>query len=283
MPDFPIVDSHVHLYDVERLSYGWLKSVPKIDRTSLLEDFDKARGSIEVDTIIFAEVAVDPGLHLAEARFVQEMAGRDPRLRAMVAHAPLEKGAAVEADLAALMENRALRGIRRLIETEKDPSFCLEPGFIEAVKLLPRHGLSFDICVKHWAMVFALELARRCPDVSFVLDHIGKPGIRQGLWEPWASQIRELAQRPNVTVKLSGVITEADHAHWKTSDVMPYVAHVIDCFGFERCMYGSDWTVSSLTHAYPAWVEMLDEAIVGASLDEKRQLFRETAERTYRL
>jgi L-fuconolactonase len=283
MPDFPIVDAHVHLYDIERLSYGWLRDVPKINRTSLLEDFDKARGAVEVDTIVFAEVAVDPGLHLDEARFVQELAERDKRLAGIIAHAPLEKGAAVESDLVALLENRSLRGVRRLIETEKDPSFCLEPGFIEGVKLLARFGLTFDICVKHWAMVFALELARRCPDVRFVLDHMGKPGIRQGLWEPWASQIRELARLPNVVVKLSGVITEADHALWTKADVVPYVRHVIDCFGFERCMYGSDWSVSSLTHAYPAWVAILDEVITGASLDEQRQLYCETALRTYRL
>jgi L-fuconolactonase len=283
MPDFPIVDAHVHLYDIERLSYGWLRDVPKINRTSLLEDFDKARGAVEVDTIVFAEVAVDPGLHLDEARFVQELAERDKRLAGIIAHAPLEKGAAVERDLVALLENRSLRGIRRLIETEKDPSFCLEPGFIEGVKLLARFGLTFDICVKHWAMVFALELARRCPDVSFVLDHMGKPGIRQGLREPWWSQIRELARLPNVVVKLSGVITEADHARWTKADIMPYAAHVIDCFGFERCLYGSDWSVSSLTHAYPAWVAILDEVIAGASLDEQRQLFRETALRVYRL
>ena len=283
MPGFPIIDAHVHLYDIDRLSYGWLKGVPAINRTHLLADFDEARGSVEVEALVFAEVAVDPGLHLAEARFAQDLADRDPRLAGIIAHAPLEKGAAVEADLAALMENRALRGVRRLIETERDPSFCLEPGFIAALNLLPRFGLAFDICVKHWAMVFALELARRCPDVGFVLDHIGKPGIRQGLWEPWASQIRELARRPNVTVKLSGVITEADHMRWRRADILPYLAHVIDCFGFERCLFASDWTVSSLTHAYPAWVEILDEAIAGASLDEQRQLYRETARRVYRL
>jgi L-fuconolactonase len=283
MPDFPIVDSHVHLYDVDRFRYAWLKGVPKLDRTFVLKDFDEARGPIAVDTVVFAEVAIDPGLHLEEAAFVQDMADRDPRLKGMVAHAPLEKGKAVEADLIALKKNRVLRGVRRLIETERDPSFCLEPGFIEAVKLLPKHDLSFDICVKHWGLVFGLELARRCPGVSFVLDHIGKPGIRQGLREPWWSQIREMARLPNVVCKVSGVITEADHAAWKPEDVKPYIAHVIDSFGFDRVMYGSDWTVSNLTHPYPAFVEILDEIVAGASADEKRKLYRDTAIRTYRL
>jgi L-fuconolactonase len=283
MPSFPIVDSHVHLYDPTHLRYSWLKRVPRIDRRYDLGDFDRCRAEVAVDKIVFAEVWVDPGLHIAEAAWVQRLADADPRLCGMVAHAPLEKGSAVAADLDKLKELPVLRGIRRLIEIEADPSFCLEPGFLEGVRLLPRYGLTFDICVKHWAMVFALELVRRCPDVQFVLDHIGKPGIRQGLREPWWSQIRELARMPNVVVKLSGVITEADHARWTKEEIKPYVTHVLDCFGFARCMYGSDWTVSELTHPYPQWVQILDEVIHGCSEAEARELYRRTAERIYRV
>ena len=281
MPNFPIIDSHVHLYDIERLSYGWLAHVPRINRTYALEDFDRESSPVDIDGLIFAEVAVDPGLHLKEAAMIQEMADRDSRLCGIIAHAPLERGVAVEADLLALMENRSVCGIRRLIETERDPSFCLAPDFLAALRLLPKHGLPFDICVKHWALTFAIELVQRCPEVSFVLDHIGKPGIKHGLTEPWWRQMRELAQCPNVVVKVSGVISEADHDAWKAEDVKPYVAHVIDCFGFERVMYGSDWTVSNLTHGYSAWVEILDELIEGASDADKRKFYRETALKTY--
>ena len=283
MPDFPIVDAHVHLYDVKRLSYGWLANVPKINRSYGLDDFDKARAKVVVDKIVFAEVAVDPGLHIKEAEFIQEMAGKDARLSGIIAHLPLEKGVAVEADIAALKKFGKLRGIRRLIETERNPAFCLEPDFLAALKLLPKHDLPFDICVKHWALTYGIELAKRCPDVAFVLDHIGKPDIKNGLREPWWSQMRELAKLPNVVCKVSGVITEANHARWKPEQVKPYVAHVIDCFGFDRVLYGSDWTVSELTHAYPAWVEILDEVVAGASAAERRKLYRDTAIRTYRL
>jgi L-fuconolactonase len=238
---------------------------------------------VQVDGIVFAEVAVDPGKHLAEVEFVEDLARVDRRLCGIVAHAPLEHGTAVEADLDALKRNPRVKGIRRLIETEFDYSFCLEPGFIAALKLQPRYGFSFDICVKHWGLVFAIELVRRCPEVSFVLDHLGKPGIKHGLREPWWSQIRELARFPNVVCKLSGVVTEADHAHWKRTDVLPYVVHAIDCFGFERILYGSDWTVSELTHRYTEWVEIVDEVIAGASEEEKRAVYRGTAIRTYGL
>lgn len=283
MPEFPIIDSHVHLYDIARLRYPWLDGLPRLNRTSLPADFDAARGDVQVDRIVFAEVAVAPGQHIAEAAFVQELADADPRLCAMVAHAPVEKGAAVEDDLAALARFPTLRGIRRLIETERDPGICLEPGFIEGVQRVGRHGLSFDICVKHWALTYALALVRRCPEVPFVLDHIGKPDIRHGLREPWRTQIAELAHLPNVVVKLSGVVTEADHAHWREADLAPYVTHVIECFGFDRVMYGSDWTVAELTHRYPDWVAILDRIVAGASEQERRALYRGTAQRVYRL
>jgi L-fuconolactonase len=283
MPDFPIVDAHVHIYDVERLDYPWLSNVPAIARTHTLADLDAERGAVEIERIVFAEVAVAPGRHVEEAAWVQSIADGDPRLAGMVAHLPMEKGAAVEADIERLKTFGSLRGIRRLIEVERDYSFCLEPGFLEALRLLPDHDLTFDICVKHWGLVFAIELARRCPEVSFVLDHIGKPGIKHGLREPWWSQMRELARLPNVVCKVSGAITEGDHEAWKPEQVMPYLAHAIECFGFDRVLYGSDWTVSKLSHRYPDWVDMIDRVIAGSSPEEQRQLYRETAVRVYRL
>lgn len=284
MPDFPIVDSHVHLYDVEKLAYPWLANVPRINRSYGLADFDAARGPVEVEALVFAEVWVGPGLHLEEAAWVQHLADQDPRLQGMIAHLPLEQGPdAVKGDLEKLLQYSTLRGIRRLIEIELDPRFCLEPGFLAALKLLPSHDLVFDICVKHWCLPFAVELAKRCPEVGFVLDHLGKPGIKHGMWQPWADLMAELGRLPNVVCKVSGVITEADHAHWTKDEILPYLRHAIDCFGFERLMYGSDWTVSELTHPYPAWVAIIDEVMRGTSESEQRQLFRETARRVYRL
>jgi len=283
VPDFAIVDSHVHLYDVKRLSYGWLKGAPAINRTYLLDDFDKARGPVAVDKIVFVEVAVDPGLHMREAAFVRELADRDPRLCGIVAHAPLEKGVSVEADLKALAAIKGVNGVRRLIQGEPDPAMCLQPDFLAALRLLPKYDFVFDICVKSFALAYGLELARRAPDVTFVLDHIGKPDIKYGLREPWWGEIRELAALDNVVCKVSGVITEADHKGWTKAQLRPYVDHVISCFGFDRVMYGSDWTVSELTHPYPMWVEILDEVLDGASAAEKRKFWRDTAIRVYRL
>ena len=283
MPDFAIVDTHVHLYDIEQFRYAWLASVPRINRTCLIPDFDRAREDVQVEKFVFAEVAVSDDAYLEEARFIQGLAEGDARLAGMIAHAPLERGPAVEADLEALARLRNVRGIRRLIETERDPSFCLEGGFLAALKLLPAYGFTFDICVKHWAMTYAIELAKRCPDVTFVLDHIGKPDIRHGIVELWKRQIGELAALPNVVCKISGVITEADHARWTAQDIEPYIAHVIEQFGFDRIMYGSDWSVAELTHRYSQYVDILDGMLSGVSEADQRKFYRENAVRVYRL
>ncbi|WP_158554893.1 amidohydrolase family protein [Methylovirgula sp. 4M-Z18] len=283
MPDFPLIDAHIHLYDSARLSYSWMQQAPALLGRHLLPEFDAACDAVQVEKVVFVEVAADPGLHLDEAGFIDGLAREEPRIAAMVAHAPLEKGAFVEADLVALAEHKSLRGIRRLIQSEADPAFCLEPDFIAGVRLLAKYGLSFDLCIKHWQMTHAIELVRRCPEVIFILDHIGKPGIRFGFREPWWSELRELAFLPNVYCKMSGVITEADPNAWTPQIIRPYVEHVIACFGFGRTMFGSDWTVSTLTHPYPLWIEILDEILHGCSDAELRAFYRDTAAKAYRL
>jgi L-fuconolactonase len=282
MPNFPIVDAHVHLYDPGVIRYGWMKGKPVLDQQHLMAQLDAARGPVELEALVWVEVGADPGQYLQEASFVDGLARADRRIRAMVAAAPLERGAAVVPDLEKLAAHGLTRGIRRLLQDEPDDAFCLRPGFVEGVRLLARHGLSFDICVYHRQLAGAVELVRRCPEVRFVLDHAGKPGIRAGLMEPWRTHIAELAALPNVWCKLSGLITEADHANWTRAQLRPYIDHVIERFGFERVMFGSDWPVSEQTHRYDRWVEIVDQALADASDDERRKLFRDNAIAFYR-
>jgi L-fuconolactonase len=283
MPDFPLVDAHVHLYDPGVIRYGWMKGRPALDQPRLMAQLDAARRGAEIEALVWVEVGADPGLYLEEASFVDGLARADRRIRAMVAAAPLERGAAVTPDLEKLAAHGLSRGIRRLLQDEPDAAFCLRPGFIEGVRLLARHGLSFDLCMYHRQLAGAVELVRRCPEVRFVLDHAGKPGIRDGLIEPWRTHIADLAALPNVWCKLSGLITEADHANWTREHLRPYIDHVIERFGFARVMFGSDWPVSEQTHRYAEWVEIVDQALVDASDDERRKVFRDNAIAFYRL
>ena len=236
-----------------------------------------------MDGIIFVEVDAAPGDRLKEAEWVTDLARRDGRIKAIVAAAPLELGEAVRPDLERLAALPLVRGIRRLIQSEPDLEFCLRPNFVTGVKLLAAYDLSFDICVYHHQLGSALELVRRCGQIRFVLDHVGKPDVRTGSMNPWSSHIRELAALPNVWCKLSGMATEADHKFWSRDDLRPYIDHVVESFGFGRLMFGGDWPVSTLATDYPRWVETLLWATASCTEQERRRLFRETAAEFYRL
>jgi L-fuconolactonase len=282
MPEFPIIDAHVHLYDPSVVRYGWMRGKPALEGAHGLAELDAARGQVEIEGLVWIEVGADPGQHQGEPRWIADLAAHESRIRGIVAHAPLEHGAAAAAEIERLLEHRPLKGVRRLLQDEADAAFCLRPGFIEGVRLLARHDLSFDICVYHRQLAAALELARRCPEVRFVVDHLGKPGIRGGLMEPWRMQIEALAALPNVWCKISGMITEAGH-DWTRERLRPYLDHALEAFGSERVMFGSDWPVSEQTHRYEEWVEIVDQAARGASDAERRRLFRDNARAFYRL
>jgi L-fuconolactonase len=284
VPDFPIVDAHVHIYDPRRLSYPWIASFPTLDRPHLPEDYDRLTAGVNIEAMVFVEADVAPGAHLAEVEFVHEQSRTEPRLRAVVASMPLENREAAEADLADYSLFPLARGVRRLIERhDDDPGWCLRDDFVTGVKLLPKFGFTFDLCVFHSQLAEATELIRRCSEVTFVLDHIGKPAIRIGQWEPWASELRAIAAYPNVWCKISGVVTEADHAAWTEAEVAPYIAHAIDCFGFDRVMFGGDWPVSELATRYSRWIALVDAVTLRAAPVERRKLFHDNAIAFYRL
>jgi len=284
MPDFPLIDAHVHLYDPALISYPWMKSVAKLDRRHMPEDFSAGLGGVAVEGVVFVEVDAAPAENLREAEFIEGIASSTPPVLGTVAAVRLDAGEDAARDLAALATMPLVRGIRHLVQQHVDrPGWALREEFVAGVQSLAGHGLSFDLCIVHPQMADAIELVRRCPDVQFVLDHIGKPGIRAGLTEPWKGEIRQLAGFPNVWCKISGAVTEADHATWTEAEVAPYVRHALDCFGFERAMFGGDWPVSTLATDYRRWVDLVDAVVADATTGEKRRLFGDTAREFYRL
>jgi len=283
MPSFPLVDSHVHLWNPERLRYAWLAGVPALHRPFRPEDYRQACGPVAVAKFVFVQCECDPAQSQAEADWVTELAAAEPRLRGIVAQAALENGQAVEPALARLAANPWVKGIRRLLQEEKDNAFCLRPEFVRGVQLLARHGFSFDLCIYHRQLGSVIKLVRQCPDVRFVLDHIGKPDIKAGTLDPWRAELRELSRLENVCCKLSGLVTEADWSAWTPSDLRPFLAHAIDCFGLDRVMFGSDWPVSAQATDYPRWVATVDEALGGLTPDELHRFYVRNAEAFYRI
>jgi L-fuconolactonase len=283
MIDFPIIDSHVHLLDQKRFGYSWANGVPALKRDWSADDLARSAKPYEIEGLVFVEVDVDAAQHIEEARWVDGLAAEDRRVLGAVACLPLERGAAIEPELAEVAALPTVRGVRRLIQNQPDPDYAVRPDVLAALRLLPRYGLVFDVCIFHGQASKALAMMRACPEVAFVLDHIGKPGIKAGLMEPWRRDVREMAALPNVVCKLSGVTTEADHREWTRDQLRPYIDHVVECFGPDRILYGGDWPVSELAGGYLQWLATLEWATADFTAEETRKLFRDNAARTYRL
>ena len=282
--DFPIVDTHLHVWDSKLLRYPWLDDVPFLNKPYLLDDYRSACGPVEVEAMVFVQAEVDIAQFREEAEWVARLAREeDARIRGIVPWAPLEKGDAARADLEQLAQNPLIKGIRRIIQFEPDPGFCLRPDFVKGVQALPDYGLHFEICIAHMQMANAIKMVAQCPAVTFILDHIGKPDIKHQVYEPWKSELRTMSRFSNVWCKVSGLVTEADHEHWTEAELKPYVDHVIECFGFDRVMYGGDWPVAFQATEYPRWVATLERAVSGCSDRELEKLFRGNAIEFYRL
>jgi L-fuconolactonase len=283
VPSFPIVDSHLHLWDPSHFRMPWLDGNTVLDKTYGLAEYHQHTNGVDIEAMVYLQVEVAPAYGLLEVEWVVDRANEDPRIQAIVAWAPCEYGEQSRAYLDRLVQISPLvRGVRRLIQGE-ELGFARDPRFIRGVQILPEYGLSFDICIKHPQLPETLDLVRQCPNVSFILDHIGKPDIAAGLKDPWRAQIKELASFPNVICKISGMVTEANMAHWTADDLRPYVEHIVESFGEDRIAFGGDWPVAFQASPYPRWVATLDELTAGLSDAAKHKLWRENARRFYRL
>lgn len=283
MPAFPIIDTHLHLWDPGYLRYPWLDNNALLNQPYLLADYNRHCGPVQVEQMVFLQCEVDPAQFREEAAWVTSLAQHDRRIAGIVPWAPLELGDAARPELERFAANPLIKGVRRIIQFEPDSEFCLRPAFVKGVQALADYGLSFDICIFHPQLANTIKLVAQCPNVRFILDHIGKPDIKNRVLEPWRQEIKTLAGLPNVWCKVSGLVTEADHQHWTKEDLKPYIDHVIDAFGFDRVIYGGDWPVAYQATEYPRWVETLEWAVRGCSDTELRKLFRENAIVFYRL
>jgi predicted TIM-barrel fold metal-dependent hydrolase len=277
-----IVDTHQHLWDKELFHYAWLEPLPKLDRSFRLSDYNDATSGLEIDKTVFVECDVDETQMMGEALHVLRMAEDfGNRIAGIVASGRPEHDE-FKAHLDALATYPKVKGIRRILHTSPD-----EVGqgktFIENVTGLEKYGLSFDICVLARQLPVAINLAWRCPDVAFILDHCGVPDVKGQALDPWREHIGELSKFPNVACKISGLVAYADPANWKAEDLRPFVEHIIESFGWDRVMFGSDWPVCNLTASYTKWVETLLALTLSAGEANQRKLFRENAIRTYRL
>jgi L-fuconolactonase len=274
----PLIDSHIHMWDLRENTYDWVKGDEHLDRSFVPSDLD--RGSSGVTGMIFVQAGASDGL--AEARWVDSLAGGWPELVGIVADAPLERGASVKAHVTELRSIDSVVGVRRLLQDE-ELSFFETDELAAGLNELVETGLTFDACIRHHQLPALTALLAKVPKLNVVLDHLGKPPIAAGINDEWLAQFRALAENPRVFVKLSGVAPEAAPDRPIDVQALPFLLAALDIFGEERCMLGSDWPVSAVTpHAlrYDDWFSLVLDALSDAGADREQLAWR-TASRFY--
>jgi predicted TIM-barrel fold metal-dependent hydrolase len=279
-----IVDTHQHLWDLNRFPYSWCAGVPQLNRSFLPEDYASAAAEVtgmDVVASVHVEADVDDPYQLDETRWIASLTGSTP-IKGLVASCRPERDD-FKAQLEALVEfGPVVKGVRRVLHTQPD-ELSQTPLFAQNVRLLSEFGFSFDLCVLARQLPIGLQLVRACPNVSFILDHCGVPDIAGGALDPWREHIGAMSALPNVTCKLSGLVAYTAAPEPTTDELRPYVEHVFDCFGPERIVWGSDWPVCTLATSFAGWVERAIELTRGLNPDEQEAVFRLNALRVYRL
>jgi predicted TIM-barrel fold metal-dependent hydrolase len=277
-----IIDTHQHLWDKDLFHYAWLESLPKLNRSFRLSDYQEAAQGLEIEKTVFVECDVDDEQVEDETLHILRLAEQPgSRIAGVVASGRPEKDG-FESRLERLRCQPRLKGIRRILHTHPD-ELGRGKTFIENVRKLEDYGLSFDICVLARQLPIAINLVSQCPGVTFILDHCGVPQVKKRVMHPWREHIREIASFPNVYCKVSGLVVYADPVNWKPEDLGPFVDHVLESFGWDRVMFGSDWPVCTLAASYRQWVEALLSLTQAAGETNQRKLFRHNAIRAYRL
>lgn len=277
-----IVDTHLHVIDQSVLDYPWLAGEPALNRSFAYETYAAEARKVGIEASLHMEVDAAPGLIEAETDNVARLAARPDSLivGAIAACRPEEEGFA--AYLERQRANPLVKGFRRVLHVVPDD---LSEGalFRENIGRLAGTGLTFDIVVKPHQIPRAIALVDRAPDVSFVLDHCGNPDTGNDPDHPWHENLAEIAKRPNVTAKVSGIVVNGDRENWTVETLRPAVEHVISSFGWDRVVWGSDWPVSTLAGGLSPWVAATHALIAGASHEERRKLLSQNARRLWKL
>ncbi len=271
-----ILDTHLHLVYPDRFSYPWLANAPEINRPWSIEAYWAEAAPLGIEAALHMEVDVAESDIAGETEFVL---GLDRVVGAIANGRPEHTDFPAHLDKMAALGS--VKGIRRLLQFQP-PELSTTETFINNIKLLPRYGMNFDICVKSHELPFAPPLIRACPETQFILDHCGNPKIGDREWESWTTRLEAVAELPNVVCKVSGILANVD-ANWTVDDIRPYVEFVIETFGWDRVVWGSDHPVVTLFADLTRWVKATEAIIAGASEDERAKLLYRNAERIYRV
>lgn len=274
-----VVDAHHHFWHYDPVAYDWIDERMQSIRTDFLpgklEQTIRASG---VDGVVSVQARQTVG----ETDWLISLAHNNPFIKGVVGWLPLQDDNIAEY-LEKYHDERLLKGVRHVIQGEPDPGFILGDAFNRGIALLKRYDLVYDLLVVERQLPQTIRFVDRHPDQLFVLDHVAKPLIGRGELSPWKENILELAKRPNVSCKISGMATEADYQTWTPRQHHPYFEVVLEAFGPDRLLFGSDWPVCLVAVTYSNWVELVTKEISGLSETEQEKIMGGNAIRIYQL
>jgi L-fuconolactonase len=273
------IDSHQHYWDVARLDYSWMPPGPSVLRRNYLpEDLEPVLADHRFD----GTVLVQANVVMEETWWLLDLAARHESVRGVVAWVDLTDPA-LGHTLDQCRRHPKFKGVRHIVHDEPDLRWLLRGDVVRGLNELARRGIPYDLLLRPPHLPLIPELANRVPGLSMVIDHIAKPLIAARVIEPWARDMEIAAQIPGMHCKLSGMITEAEHAQWEPDDLRPYVQHVLKLFGPDRLMFGSDWPVCKLAGSWKQVLAAFTQACGPLPQTEREKILGGTAMRFYRL
>jgi len=285
----PVVDTHHHLWDLRKLHLPWLKNeaVQPINRSYLMADYLRATQGLNVVKTVYMEVNVHPSQQAKEADYVIELCRRNdnPMVAAVIGGFPQEK--TFKSYISKYAQNKYIRGVRTVLhDADRPKGLCLQPRFIENIKLLGKLGLSFDLCMRADEILDGVRLAEKCPQTRFVIDHCGNMSVTskdKKLRSAWKQGIKAAAGLENTVCKISGIVVTTEKGNWKPFDLAPNMNFCMETFGEDRAYFGGDWPVCTLKATFVQWLDALKSIVRDRSLEFKRKLFHDNAVKFYSL
>lgn len=260
------------------LRYSWTDDIPALaQRDFTLADYATLTRGRGIIGTLFMEAGADDADYQAEARFIAGKIGGV--LLGQIASCRPEVDAGFDAWLEEC-ETLSVKGYRRILHVMPD-DLSASPIFRRNLRKIGAKGLPFDLCFLARQRGIALELLRACGDQVFVLDHCGVPDIAGGAFAPWAASLRDLARFPNLYCKLSGITAYCAPGQGEVADLAPWVAHVLDCFGPSRVIWGSDWPVVNLGAGLPKWIGQSTQLLAQLTPAEAAAITHLNARRIY--
>ncbi|MBL4576153.1 MAG: amidohydrolase family protein [Opitutaceae bacterium] len=247
------IDAHQHFWQRDRFQYPWLtKELTNLQRDFAPEDLHPLLQKNAIDMALVVQTLNS----LEETYWFLQLAEKNPFIGGVIGWVDLSDPLIGE-QLAEFQSSKNLVGIRHQVHDEPDGNWLLHDDILSGLQALADHSLPYDLLIRPTHLPLCTELAKTLPSLSLIVDHIAKPGIAQKQWEPWAEDIAQLATLPNVSCKVSGLITEADWSSWKPEDLQPYVEHICHSFGSDRIMFGSNWPFCLLAGSYDHVIETI--------------------------